>query len=165
MALKVAPIQDLVELTNEIAMQAMSVHANIVSYIETFATSSELCIVMEYISGGSLTDAIGIGIDWEEKYIANVCKQMLMALAHVHRQHRIHRDIKSDNILIDPENGAVKIADFGFAIGLTSEAGTRNSVVGKSRANTRMCELGRAGYEQRKQNAMRSGPPVCARAL
>jgi serine/threonine protein kinase len=48
-ALKVAPISDLVELTNEIAMQAMSVHPNIVSYIETFATSSELCIVMEYV--------------------------------------------------------------------------------------------------------------------
>ena len=55
-ALKVAPISELVELTNEIAMQAMSTHDNIVSYIETFATSSEICIVMEYIQGGSLTD-------------------------------------------------------------------------------------------------------------
>ena len=53
-----------------------------------------------------------------------------MALAHIHRAHRIHRDIKSDNILIDQSSGAVKIADFGFAIGLTSDATKRTSVVG-----------------------------------
>ncbi len=129
-ALKVAPISELVELTNEIAMQAMSRHCNIVSYVETFATSSELCIVMEYISGGSLTDSIGINIDFPEEHIANVCKQTLMALAHIHRSHRIHRDIKSDNILIDKSSGDVKVADFGFAIGLTSEENKRNSVVG-----------------------------------
>mmetsp|Transcript_17284 Transcript_17284/g.34669 ORF Transcript_17284/g.34669 Transcript_17284/m.34669 type:complete len:580 (+) Transcript_17284:164-1903(+) len=129
-ALKVAPISELIELTNEIAMQAMSQHSNIVSYIETFATSSEICIVMEYIQGGSLTDSIGIKIDFPEAHLANVCKQTLMALAHVHRSHRIHRDIKSDNILIDQASGVVKIADFGFAIGLTSDATKRTSVVG-----------------------------------
>ncbi|GMH62032.1 hypothetical protein TrST_g14162 [Triparma strigata] len=129
-ALKVAPISELVELTNEIAMQAMSQHANIVSYVETFATSSEICIVMEYIQGGSLTDSIGPKIDFPEQHLANVCKQVLMALAHIHRSHRIHRDIKSDNILIEQSTGEVKIADFGFAIGLTSDATKRTSVVG-----------------------------------
>jgi hypothetical protein len=59
-ALKVAPISELAELTNEIAMQAMSNHNNIVSYIETFATTSEICIVLEYVGGGSLTDCIGV---------------------------------------------------------------------------------------------------------
>jgi serine/threonine protein kinase len=52
-----------------------------------------------------------------------------MGLAFMHRNHRLHRDIKSDNILVD-FNGYVKIADFGFAIGLNKEEDKRRSVVG-----------------------------------
>lgn len=58
-----------------------------------------------------------------------VCKCVLKGLAYMHRSHRLHRDIKSDNIMVD-FNGAVKIADFGFAIGLTEEEDKRRSVVG-----------------------------------
>lgn len=105
-------------------------HQNIVNYLETFATSSEICIVMEYVGGGSLTDTIGVSIEMPEVLIAYVCKQVLQGLSYVHRSHRIHRDIKSDNILVDSSEGKVKIADFGFAIGLTSDTSTRNSVVG-----------------------------------
>jgi serine/threonine protein kinase len=61
--------------------------------------------------------------------IAYVCRESLMALAFLHRQHRLHRDIKSDNILVNKE-GVVKIADFGFAINLTEEQNKRRSVVG-----------------------------------
>ena len=129
-ALKVAPIAELVDLTNEIAMQAMSKHGNIVNYIETFATTSEICIVMEFVGGGSLTDTLGVNFEMPESLIAWVCKEALQALAFVHRSHRIHRDIKSDNILVDSTTGKVKLADFGFAIGLTSDTSTRNSVVG-----------------------------------
>ena len=42
-----------------------------------------------------------------------------------HRQHRLHRDIKSDNILVD-FSGAVKIADFGYAAQLTKKQKKRN---------------------------------------
>lgn len=84
---------------------------------------------MEYIHGGPLTEVLGPTIDFPEPCISYVCKQMLMALAYLHRQHRLHRDIKSDNILVDFD-GAVKIADFGFAVGLTEEQDKRRSVVG-----------------------------------
>lgn len=128
-ALKVAPLQELPDLINEIGLQMLSKHPNVVECIEAYETSRDVCIVMEIMTGGSLTDILELSNPMPEPIIAYVCKKMLMALAFVHRQHRMHRDIKSDNVLVDHQ-GQVKIADFGFAITLTSEQSKRTSVVG-----------------------------------
>lgn len=128
-AVKQVAMAELANLRNEIALQAMSIHPNIVSYINTYAKDDVLWVVMEYIDGGPLTEVLGPSIAFPEPCIAYVCKAMLQGLAFLHRQHRLHRDIKSDNILVD-FNGAVKIADFGFAAGLTAEQDKRKSVVG-----------------------------------
>lgn len=47
----------------------------------------------------------------------------------MHKLRRLHRDIKSDNVLLDL-NGAVKLADFGFTVELTEEQNKRMSQVG-----------------------------------
>ena len=70
--------------------------------------------MLEYIHGGPLTEVLGPTIVFPEPMIAFVCREILQGLAFLHTQHRLHRDIKSDNVLVD-FNGAVKIADFGFA--------------------------------------------------
>lgn len=128
-ALKIAPISELAELTNEIALQAMTKHPNIVECIEAYASKTSVCIVMELMTGGSLTDLLDPRSPMPENIIAAVCRGMLRALACLHRQFRLHRDIKSDNILVNMD-GEVKVADFGFAISLTSEQAKRTSVVG-----------------------------------
>lgn len=84
---------------------------------------------MELMIGGSLTDLCDIKVSIKESIIAYICREILQALSFMHKEHRLHRDIKSDNILISHE-GDVKIADFGFAIHLTSEQNKRTSVVG-----------------------------------
>ncbi len=56
---------------------------------------------------------VGPGKDWPEPHIAYVCKQMLVALTFLHRSHRLHRDIKSDNVLVDFD-GRVKYVRFPF---------------------------------------------------
>lgn len=128
-ALKVAPKNELAELTNEIGLQCLSKHPNIVEFIEAYLAPDDICIVMELMVGGSLTDCLDVKRPMQEELIAYVCREMLKALAFMHREYRLHRDIKSDNVLINLD-GEVKVADFGFAINLTTEQSKRTSVVG-----------------------------------
>lgn len=55
---------------------------------------------MDYMEGGSLTETLGTTVDFKETYIAYVCREILQALAFMHHQFRLHRDIKSDNVLV-----------------------------------------------------------------
>lgn len=64
-----------------------------------------------------------------ESVIAYVCCEVLKGLESLHRIQRVHRDIKSDNTLLDMD-GSVKVADFGFCAELTKASGKRNTVVG-----------------------------------
>lgn len=128
-AAKIAPLSDLENVKQEIAMHALSEHKNIVSYFETFQYKNELWMFIELMDGGSLTEILGRNIRWGEPQISYVCREMTKGLAFLHRQHRLHRDIKSDNVLVN-SNGEVKLGDFGFSVNLTEEQNKRKSVVG-----------------------------------
>mmetsp|Transcript_4680 Transcript_4680/g.14837 ORF Transcript_4680/g.14837 Transcript_4680/m.14837 type:complete len:226 (-) Transcript_4680:150-827(-) len=111
-------------------MQSLSSHPNIVNFLEAFLTRTHVVVALEYMAGGMLTGLCDVNAHvCGEKQIAYVVRCALQALSFMHRQHRVHRDIKSDNILVDYD-GRVKIADFGFAAALTRETCTRRSVVG-----------------------------------
>lgn len=128
-ALKVAPVNELADLTNEMGLQALCAHPNIVEVLDAYMYGNDVCIVMELIPGSSLTNILGPKVDFPERCIAYVCREVLLGLQCVHDFHRLHRDIKSDNVLVG-SNGDCKIADFGFAANLTSEQSKRTSVVG-----------------------------------
>ena len=53
-----------------------------------------------------------------ENVIAYILKQILLGLRVIHKKKQAHRDIKSDNILIN-DQGEIKIADFGHALSIT----------------------------------------------
>lgn len=95
-------------VANEIALMALSVHPNVVEYYDTFLTATEMWVVMEYMPGGSLTHMLMFN-KLKEPQIALLCRECLKSLAFLHAQHRVHRDIKSDNILLGL-NGEIKLS-------------------------------------------------------
>lgn len=130
--MKVQPINDL--NTHEVAMHFLtSRHPNIVTFIEAFNYNSELFMIVEYMHYGTLTRYVNISrgkrAPWTEPLIAYVVKQVMSGLRFMHSKSRLHRDIKSENILIGM-NGEIKLSDFGFAINLTNQKPVRKSVVG-----------------------------------
>ena len=85
---------------------------------------------IEYMDVGALTDFVYKYMKKiPEEIIAYIGREILLGLQALHEKRQLHRDLKSDNILINSE-GEVKIADFGFAMQLTKERLNRKSVVG-----------------------------------
>lgn len=148
---KVTDMEEFEELKNEVAVQTLSQHENVVQFIETFydKKKKEVWIAIEYMDGGALTNLVGADIKWDEGDMAWVLLNCLKGLEALHQSHRIHRDIKSDNILYDMK-GRVKLADFGFAATLTKEKKNRTSIVGTPYwMAPELVKTNSAGYDQK----------------
>ncbi|CAO3617913.1 unnamed protein product [Cunninghamella blakesleeana] len=116
-------------IVNEILIMKDSQHRSIVNFLDAYLVkNSELWVVMEYMEGGALTDIIDNNTMTEEQ-IATVCYETTAGLHHLHRQNIIHRDIKSDNILLNFQ-GHVKISDFGFCARLSDQKRKRATMIG-----------------------------------
>lgn len=125
-------VNQLVTLKSEIDIMKDAHHKNIVNYIESYIVGKFLWCVMEYMDGGDLTEIIRVcGDNLKEYQIATILKEVLEGLHYLHTLPKpiIHRDIKSDNILLGLD-GTIKITDFGFGAQLTREQNKRNSVIG-----------------------------------
>lgn len=108
---------------NEARLQASLHHPNIAALYDFQEQGDELLIFMEYIDGESLDDLItrrafspaeSLGV------FASVCE----AVAYIHQNGIVHRDIKSQNIKLTGA-GTVKLLDFGIAKGAESHGLTQ----------------------------------------
>ncbi|KAF2998549.1 signal transducing kinase of the PAK [Curvularia kusanoi] len=126
MNLEQQPKKDLI--INEILVMKDSKHKNIVNFMDSFLVRGDLWVVMEYMEGGSLTDVVTFNI-MSEGQIAAVCREVLHGLQHLHSKGVIHRDIKSDNILLSLE-GNIKLTDFGFCAQINEHHNKRTTMVG-----------------------------------
>lgn len=89
-------------------------HPNIVQVYDYGTAPAGPYIVMEQVSGGDLSSALGKKGNLPPTAVANMGQQVADALAAAHTRGLVHRDIKPSNILLSPD-GRVQVADFGIA--------------------------------------------------
>ncbi|KAJ8387855.1 hypothetical protein AAFF_G00150040 [Aldrovandia affinis] len=115
-------------LFNEVVIMKDYHHKNVVDLYDSYVVEDELWVIMEFLEGGALTDIV-THARMNEEQIATICLSVLRALSYLHAQGVIHRDIKSDSILLTGD-GRVKLSDFGFCARVSGEVQKRRSLVG-----------------------------------
>lgn len=71
------------------------------------------CIVMEYVHGHNLRDALKDGLSQEQKL--GILRELLDALDYIHKKQIVHRDIKPSNVMVGEDGCHVKLIDFGLS--------------------------------------------------
>ncbi|KAF4620429.1 hypothetical protein D9613_000392 [Agrocybe pediades] len=89
----------------------------IVRLYYSFQDRDHLYLVLEYMGGGDLLNLLIERDVFEEDFTRFYVAEMILAIETCHRHGFIHRDIKPDNFLFDPE-GHIKLSDFGLATDL-----------------------------------------------
>ncbi|XP_039140168.1 serine/threonine-protein kinase STY46-like [Dioscorea cayenensis subsp. rotundata] len=103
------------EFAQEVYIMRKVRHKNVVQFIGACTRSSSLCIVTEFMSGGSIYDFLhkqkGV---FKLPALLKVAVDVSKGMNYLHQNNIIHRDLKAANLLMD-ENEVVKVADFGVA--------------------------------------------------
>uniref|UniRef100_A0A3Q4GP21 SNF-related serine/threonine-protein kinase n=1 Tax=Neolamprologus brichardi TaxID=32507 RepID=A0A3Q4GP21_NEOBR len=103
-------------LLQEVRCMRRVQHPNVVRLYEVIDTPTTLYLVMELAEGGDLYDYIlrhegGVAEVTAKRHFA----QIVRAVSYCHQLHVVHRDLKPENVVFFPQQGAVKLTDFGFS--------------------------------------------------
>ena len=101
-------------------------HANIVTVYDVLNEDGRLCIVMDYLSGGSLAERLHDKGALTLAQALPVLKRVAAALDYAHGRGIIHCDLKPQNVLFD-EAGNAQLSDFGLAMAVAGESGSLSS--------------------------------------
>lgn len=112
----------------EARMLAKVNHANLVNIYDQGDDSGNAYIVLEYVQGITLRDALRENGALTTEQIMQVSKAILSALAQAHSNGIVHRDLKPENVLLS-DDGRIKVTDFGLARELSTDTDT-GSLVG-----------------------------------
>lgn len=99
---------------NEAYIQSSINHPNIARLYEYAQAGGKPCIVMEYVDGESLDTLLHRKGRFSSEETENILRQIVAALAYLHKKDIMHRDIKPQNFKVQAD-GTVKMLDFGIA--------------------------------------------------
>ena len=132
-------------------------HEFVVQYLRTLHEADWLTVLMEYAAGGSLKDRLeshrSANSPFEPITVATWLAQLGSAVAYIHSEDVLHRDLSASNVFLthtDTASAAIKIGDFGL-----SREGTK---IGTGAFGTTMC--GTPTYASPELiNGEQCGPP------
>ncbi|KAL0348525.1 UNVERIFIED_CONTAM: Serine/threonine-protein kinase STY46 [Sesamum angustifolium] len=103
------------EFAQEVYIMRKVRHKNVVQFIGACTRPPNLCIVTEYMSGGSVYDYLHKQKgSFKLPALLKVAIDVSKGMNYLHQNNIIHRDLKAANLLMD-ENEVVKVGDFGVA--------------------------------------------------
>jgi len=128
-------------------------HPSLVAIYDTAVDDEGVLIVMEYVEGESLSQALKRG-PLQPRRVGRMASELGDALDHAHSHGVVHRDVKPGNVLLR-DDGATKLADLGIATAADQTRITRTGIV-----------LGTAAYMAPEQlDGAQAGPPADIYAL
>jgi serine/threonine protein kinase len=92
--------------------QRLAPHPGVVGLVNTLEEDGKLVLIQEYAAGKTLGDMLGEEVP--RPLVERIIMQLIEVVAHAHRHQVMHRDIKPNNIIIQPD-GVLKLLDFGAA--------------------------------------------------
>lgn len=101
-------------------LRRVALHRGTAELIDSYEDDESFYLVMEFVTGGELFDALIDGGAFSEARAADMVRQIADALAFLHAQGLAHLDIKPENVLLtskDVEHARIKLVDFGISRG------------------------------------------------
>uniref|UniRef100_A0A673KWC7 non-specific serine/threonine protein kinase n=1 Tax=Sinocyclocheilus rhinocerous TaxID=307959 RepID=A0A673KWC7_9TELE len=104
---------NLEKIYREVQIMKLLNHPHIIKLYQVMETKDMLYIVTEYAKNGEMFDYLTSNGRMSENEARKKFWQILTAVDYCHRHHIVHRDLKTENLLLDA-NMNIKLADFGF---------------------------------------------------
>jgi len=107
-------------LEREVSILKRVNHDHIIHLEQVFETSKKMYLVMELCEHGELADMMKAQYHFKEDDVRQIIGDLASAIAYLHKNDIVHRDLKLENILVhkNEENGRlhIKVTDFGLSV-------------------------------------------------
>ncbi len=143
--------------TRSVKIIARLRHGNLVSVVDGGLVGERPYVVMSYVDGTSLDAILRKRGPFSRRDARNAVRSVAQALAFLHKRGIVHRDVKPSNVLVERDDGTIRLADFDL-IRVVDSGGKKEDVSQLTRVGT---TLGTAAYMSPEQIR---GEPVDGRA-